>query len=113
MHYFQSNTEGELLNKIHEVGFTFDAIIDGKKAYETRGKWEVKNDFMAGPFLNYTVKDITTIMNFVYGKINDPETEIHYTIEMKKANGKNHIVYHPLKTGEKKSSPENIYNKEL
>ena len=37
--------------------FTFDATIDGKKAYETRGKWEVKNDFMAGPFLNYTVID--------------------------------------------------------
>ncbi|MCL7761913.1 DUF4837 family protein [Polaribacter sp. Z014] len=37
--------------------FTFDAVIDGKKAYETRGKWEVKNDFMAGPFLNYTVVD--------------------------------------------------------
>jgi hypothetical protein len=37
--------------------FTFDAVIDGKKAYETRGKWEVKNDFMAGPFLNYTIID--------------------------------------------------------
>ncbi|WP_439131186.1 DUF4837 family protein [Polaribacter sp.] len=37
--------------------FTFDATIDGKKAYETRGKWEVKDDFMAGPFLNYTVLD--------------------------------------------------------
>lgn len=37
--------------------FTFDAIIDGKKAFETRGKWEVKNDFMAGPFLNYTILD--------------------------------------------------------
>ena len=36
---------------------TFDAKIDDKKAYETRGKWEVKNDFMAGPFLNYTVVD--------------------------------------------------------
>lgn len=37
--------------------FTFDTEIDGKKAYETRGKWEVKNDFMAGPFINYTVVD--------------------------------------------------------
>jgi hypothetical protein len=37
--------------------YTFDAIIDGKKAYETRGKWEVKNDFMAGPFLNYSIID--------------------------------------------------------
>ena len=37
--------------------FTFDAVIDGKKAYETRGKWEVKNDFMAGPFINYSIID--------------------------------------------------------
>jgi 3-dehydroquinate dehydratase-2 len=25
--YFQSNVEGELINKIHEVGFTYDGII--------------------------------------------------------------------------------------
>jgi hypothetical protein len=37
--------------------FTFDAKVAGRKAYETRGKWEVKNDFMAGPFLNYTIFD--------------------------------------------------------
>ena len=37
--------------------FTFDAEVAGRKAYETRGKWEVKNDFMAGPFLNYTIID--------------------------------------------------------
>ncbi|WP_347173136.1 DUF4837 family protein [Polaribacter uvawellassae] len=45
---------------ITEAAFTpetFDAVIDNKKAFETRGKWEVKNDFMAGPFLNYTVID--------------------------------------------------------
>ena len=27
------------------------------EAFETRGTWEVKNKFMAGPFVNYTVKD--------------------------------------------------------
>ncbi len=37
--------------------YTFDTEIAGRKAYETRGKWEVKNDFMAGPFLNYTIVD--------------------------------------------------------
>ena len=37
--------------------FTFNTEIDGKQAYETRGKWEVKNDFMAGPFINYTIVD--------------------------------------------------------
>ncbi|MFY7671847.1 DUF4837 family protein [Tenacibaculum sp. MEBiC06402] len=37
--------------------FTYETQIDNKKAYETRGKWEVKNSFMAGPFLNYTILD--------------------------------------------------------
>ena len=27
LHYFQSNVEGDLINKIHEVGFNFDAIL--------------------------------------------------------------------------------------
>lgn len=27
LHYFQSNVEGELINKIQEVGFDFDAIL--------------------------------------------------------------------------------------
>lgn len=36
---------------------TFLIELDGKKTFETRGKWEVKNDFMAGPFINYTLVD--------------------------------------------------------
>ena len=31
--YFQSNVEGELINKIHEVGFSFDGIIMNAGAY--------------------------------------------------------------------------------
>lgn len=37
--------------------YLFETEIDGKFAYETRGTWEVQNDFMAGPFINYAVKD--------------------------------------------------------
>ena len=33
MEYFQSNIEGELINKIHEKGFTFDGIIINAGAY--------------------------------------------------------------------------------
>ena len=33
MHYFQSNVEGELINKLHEVGFTFDGVILNAGAY--------------------------------------------------------------------------------
>ena len=37
--------------------YLFEAEIDGKFAYETRGTWELKNAFMAGPFINYAVRD--------------------------------------------------------
>lgn len=33
LEYFQSNNEGELLNKIHEVGFSYDAIIINPGGY--------------------------------------------------------------------------------
>lgn len=33
LHYFQSNHEGALLDKIHEVGFTFDGLVINAGAY--------------------------------------------------------------------------------
>ncbi len=33
LYYYQSNVEGELINKLHEVGFTFDGIILNAGAY--------------------------------------------------------------------------------
>jgi hypothetical protein len=36
-----------------------NTILDGKKAFETKGTWELKNDFMAGPFINYAIVDKT------------------------------------------------------
>lgn len=32
--------------------------INDKPAYETKGTWELKNDFMSGPFVNYAIEDI-------------------------------------------------------
>lgn len=37
--------------------YLFKSEIDGKFAWETKGTWEVKNAFMAGPFLNYAILD--------------------------------------------------------
>ena len=31
--YFQSNVEGEIINKLHEVGFSFDGIVLNAGAY--------------------------------------------------------------------------------
>ena len=33
LHYYQSNVEGELVNKLHEVGFSFDGVILNAGAY--------------------------------------------------------------------------------
>lgn len=33
IHYYQSNVEGEIINKLHEVGFTFDGIVLNAGAY--------------------------------------------------------------------------------
>ena len=33
--------------------------LDNKDAYETKGAWELKNDFMTGPFINYAILDET------------------------------------------------------
>lgn len=36
----------------------FKMTLDEKNCYATFGKWEVLNDFMAGPFLNYAIEDV-------------------------------------------------------
>ena len=42
-------------------------------AYETRGTWEVKGDYMGGPFLNYIVKDtLNNRMIFLDGFVFSP-----------------------------------------
>lgn len=33
LHYYQSNVEGEIINRIHEVGFSYDGIILNAGAY--------------------------------------------------------------------------------
>lgn len=45
---------------ITEMAFSphlFETTIDNKFAYETRGTWEVYNFFMAGPFVNFIIRD--------------------------------------------------------
>lgn len=32
-------------------------VLDYKRAYETKGTWVLKNDFMSGPFINYGIVD--------------------------------------------------------
>lgn len=46
---------------VTEKAFTpvvFSTKLNDKITYETHGKWELLNDFMAGPFLNYAIEDV-------------------------------------------------------
>ena len=70
--YIPGSKEGMYM--ITEAAFTpqtKETKVDNKQAFETRGKWEMKNDFMAGPFLNYNIIDkknnrIVVIEGFTY-----------------------------------------------
>lgn len=58
----QKHIEGTLPNTymITEAAYSpylFNSVLNGKKTYETKGTWELKNDFMAGPFINYAIRD--------------------------------------------------------
>jgi hypothetical protein len=37
--------------------FFFKIKLDGKLTYEMKGTWELRNDFMSGPFINYAILD--------------------------------------------------------
>ena len=56
--------------------YLFHINIKGKEAYETKGTWELRNDFMSGPFINYSIIDrankrIIVLEGFCY----DPSKE--------------------------------------
>ena len=65
--------------------YLFHTSIDGKKTLETRGTWELKNDFMSGPFINYAIKDkanhrILVIEGFCYAP-SKPKRDLMHELE--------------------------------
>lgn len=66
--YFKGRLDGNVNadgTKISSYMITEDAytpfhgetIVDNKPAFETKGIWELTNDFMGGAFVNYTIED--------------------------------------------------------
>lgn len=49
--------DGQFITEDAYAPYLFKTEIDGKFAYETKGTWEVKDDWMGGPFVNYAVRD--------------------------------------------------------
>jgi len=49
--------DGQFITEDAYAPYLYKTKIDGKFAYETKGTWEVKDDWMGGPFVNYAVRD--------------------------------------------------------
>tara|TARA_B100000795_G_scaffold99911_1_gene73475 strand:+ start:8037 stop:9011 length:975 start_codon:yes stop_codon:yes gene_type:complete len=49
--------DGQFITEAAYAPYLKTTVIDSKFAYETKGTWEIKNQWMAGPFVNYAIKD--------------------------------------------------------
>ena len=70
---------------ISETGYTpyfFKSKIDHRFAYETRGTWQLQNDYMSGPFINYAIVDklnnrLLVVEGFCYSPSKEKRDEMH------------------------------------
>lgn len=73
LEYFQSNIEGEIINKIHETGFDFDGIIINAGAY-THTSVAIR-DAISGvktPVIEVHISNVLTRENFRHESIIGP-----------------------------------------
>jgi hypothetical protein len=70
---------------ISETGYTpyfFKSSLDHRLAYETRGTWQLQNDYMSGPFINYTIVDsinkrLVVLEGFCYSPSKEKRDVMH------------------------------------
>ncbi len=48
---------GHFITEEAYAPYLYETKLDGRFAYETKGTWEIKDRFMAGPFVNYAIED--------------------------------------------------------
>ena len=75
--YYQSNVEGEMINKIHEVGFSFDGII-----------------LNAGAYTHYSLALMDAIKS-----VNIPVVEVHISNVHQREEFRRHSVISPACKG--------------
>lgn len=56
--YIRGSAAGtQMMTEAAYSPYFLETTLAGNKAYETRGTWQMKNDFMSGPFINYAIFD--------------------------------------------------------
>ncbi|MDY8138655.1 DUF4837 family protein [Aquimarina sp. 2201CG5-10] len=54
-----TSAEGKFMTEKAYAPYLFETRLNGKFTFETKGTWEIKDRFMAGPFVNYAIEDKT------------------------------------------------------
>lgn len=57
VHKMPVEDDGMFITEEAYAPYLFESEIDGRFAWETKGTWEVKGRYMAGPFVNFAIKD--------------------------------------------------------
>lgn len=84
--YIHGTTENsQMITEDSFSPYLQNITLDGRKGFQTKGNWELKNDTMAGPFINYSIIDekhkrIIVIEGFCYAP-SAPQRDIMHELE--------------------------------
>ena len=56
-HIQGENKDSYMITETAYAPYVNEIIIDNKPTLETKGLWDMKNDWMSGPFINYAIED--------------------------------------------------------
>lgn len=74
--------DSQMITEEGYAPYFFKTKINGKETFETKGTWELKNDFMSGPFVNYAIVDeahnrILVLEGFCYSPSKEKRDLMH------------------------------------
>lgn len=74
--------DSQMITEDGYAPYLFKIKLDNKETFETKGTWELKNDFMSGPFINYTIVDkennrILVLEGFCYSPSKEERDLMH------------------------------------
>jgi len=84
--YIHGTTENsQMVTEDSYSPYLLNTTLDDMKAYQTKGNWELRNDTMSGPFINYSIIDeknnrILIIEGFCYAP-STPQRDLMHELE--------------------------------
>lgn len=77
-----TNPDSRMITEEAYAPYVSQVVLAGKKTYQTKGTWELKNDVMSGPFINYAIMDkpnerIIVLEGFCYAPSKEKRELMH------------------------------------